>query len=145
MIQSEYGLCPPEAGIDARPDWSYQPLFRPILFRLPAEAARDLALGAIGRLADLPLGAVVIRFLGHMEPPPPRQRNACGLVFPGPVGLAAGLDAHTVGLKALAQFGFGFLEVGPVTLEPVCSVERIERCRGQSTIWYSDAPVNDGL
>ena len=35
------------------PDWSYHPLFKPLLFRLPEERARDLTLGALGGLAAL--------------------------------------------------------------------------------------------
>ena len=127
------------------PDWSYQPLFRPLLFRLPPATARDLTLGAIGRLAELPLGSAVIRFMGHMEPPDTLKRTAFGLAFPGPAGLGAGLDAHVVALPALAQFGFGFLEVGPVTVEPVRSATQIERRGRQAAIWYPAAPVNDGL
>ncbi|MFZ5814352.1 MAG: hypothetical protein ACOY93_03510 [Bacillota bacterium] len=30
------------------PDWSYQTLFRPALFALPAPLARDLAFGLMG-------------------------------------------------------------------------------------------------
>ncbi|HUE75576.1 MAG TPA: dihydroorotate dehydrogenase, partial [Chloroflexota bacterium] len=39
-----------------------------------------------------------------------------GVFFPGPVGLGAGLDIRADATRALAQLGFGFIEVGPVTL-----------------------------
>ena len=49
------------------PDWSYQTLFRPVLFRLPARLSRALTLKSIGLLSRLPSGSFVIRTLGHME------------------------------------------------------------------------------
>ena len=52
------------------PDWSYQPIFRPILFRLPPAHARDLTLGIMGRLGRLPFGNMMISFMGHMQPAP---------------------------------------------------------------------------
>lgn len=131
------------------PDWSYRPVFRPILFRLPPEPARDLTLSAMGTLARLPLGPQVIDFLGHMAPPSALGRSVCGITFPGPVGLGAGLDVGAVALSALARFGFGYLEAGPVTLAPVRPAGHdrspIERCTVEGTIRYSDLPVNDGL
>ena len=57
------------------PDWSYGPLFKPLLFRLPAERARDLTLGSIGRLGRAPGGASVIAALGHMQAPAPLRRQ----------------------------------------------------------------------
>jgi dihydroorotate dehydrogenase len=41
-----------------------------------------------------------------------------GLAFANPVGLAAGLDKNAEHIDALADFGFGFLEVGTVTPRP---------------------------
>jgi dihydroorotate dehydrogenase len=39
----------------------------------------------------------------------------CGITFPNPVGLAAGLDKDGKHIDALAALGFGFLEIGTVT------------------------------
>jgi dihydroorotate dehydrogenase len=128
------------------PDWSYQTVFRPLLFRLPAAAARDLTLGFMGRLARLPFGPALIDFLGHMRPPEALARSLLGLSFPTPVGLGPGIDPHAVALPALARFGLGFLEFGPVTLEPVEAeaVPAVER-RGDQALWYPDVPANVGL
>jgi dihydroorotate dehydrogenase len=41
-----------------------------------------------------------------------------GLDFPGLLGLAAGFDKNAVGVDALANMGFGFVEIGTVTGEP---------------------------
>ncbi len=41
-----------------------------------------------------------------------------GLDFPGRLGLAAGFDKNGVGIDALADLGFGSIEIGTVTGEP---------------------------
>jgi dihydroorotate dehydrogenase len=100
------------------PDWSYQTVLKPLLFALPPRTARDLSLGLMGTLARLPLGTVVIDFLGHLRPPPALGRRHLGLVFPSPVGLGSGLDPEGRATAALACFGVGFIEIGPITFGP---------------------------
>ena len=46
------------------------------------------------------------------------ERNCFGLVFPNPVGLAAGFDKNAKYLNELMALGFGFVEVGTVTPVP---------------------------
>ncbi len=43
------------------------------------------------------------------------ERNLFGLTFKNPVGLAAGFDKNAVLYNELADFGFGFIEIGTVT------------------------------
>src|SRR5262245_21891730 len=93
------------------PDWFYRTVSQPILFRLPAVTARDLALGFMGQLARLPLGPSIIHFLGHMRPDPRLRRSFAGIDFPTAVGLGPGVDTNAAALPALARFGFGFLEI----------------------------------
>lgn len=82
------------------------------LFRLPPEAAHDLALNAlsIAGLVRLP------KLLGACKASRPVE--LMGLRFANPVGLAAGLDKNGDHIEALGQLGFGFLEVGTVTPQP---------------------------
>ncbi|MFK7694536.1 hypothetical protein [Paenibacillus sp. HJGM_3] len=129
------------------PDWSYHGLFRPLLFRLPAELARDVTLGAMGALCKLPGGSWVIRTMGHMELYPALETTRWGIRFQYPVGLGGGLDVHGAGRTALAQIGFGFIEVGPVTVQktPPTPKERVVRDLAQEAIVYPDAYANDGL
>jgi hypothetical protein len=96
------------------PDWFYHTVSRLLLFRMPAAAARDVTLGFMGRLARVPGGPALIDFLGHMRPD--RRLETCflGARFPTPVGLGPGVDSCAVALPALARFGFGFVEVGPI-------------------------------
>lgn len=96
------------------PDWSYQTVFRPVLFRMPFERARDLCLGFMGRLARIPGGPLVIDLLGHMAPDPRLKRQLGEREVASPIGLAAGIDANHIATAALSRFGFGFVEVGPI-------------------------------
>lgn len=85
---------------------------RPLLFALDAERAHRLVLGALGA-APRAAGAAV-RLLGG-PPPAPRPVKVGPLVFPQPVGLAAGLDKDGEAIAAWPSLGFGFVELGTVT------------------------------
>lgn len=91
-------------------------LLRRILFALDAESAHEFATGQMQRLQQIP---VVLRAIAAAAAPPPAAaRELFGLRFPSPVGLAAGFDKNAVLMPFLAALGFGFLEVGTVTLRP---------------------------
>lgn len=81
---------------------------RPFLFRLDPEAAHTLTLRA---LALLPPGR------GPAFDPILETRIA-GLVFPSPVGLAAGFDKDARVWRQMLGLGFGFAEVGTLTPRP---------------------------
>jgi hypothetical protein len=127
----------------AMPDWSYRTLFRPVLFRLPGTAGRDLAVAAIGGLGRLPGGRRVIEFMGHMRPPRSLRRRLGGLELDSPVGLAPGIDPQLVGLPGMCRFGFGFVEVGPVTARGVPE-RRTARDDGAETIGIEPSATNPG-
>jgi dihydroorotate dehydrogenase len=127
------------------PDWSYQSLFRPLLFQLPSELARGFTLQAMGKLSKLPGGSLLIKTLGHMESHAILKTSRWGIDFQFPVGVSGALDIHGVAPRALAQFGLGFMEVGPVTVDPIVSSMPIQRDRDEEGIWYPDANVNDGI
>lgn len=100
------------------PDWTYRTIFRPVLFRLPTRLGRDLTLTAIGGIGGLPGGRLVIEFMGHMRPPRPLGRRLGTTTIDSPIGLAPGIDPHGLGLAGVCRFGFGFVEIGPVTVDP---------------------------
>lgn len=127
------------------PDWSYQTVFRPILFRLPARIARDFTLHAMGSLSRLPGGRLVIRTLGHMESSPILESRLAGIRVPYPVGLSGALDPMGTAHGAIAQFGIGFIEIGPVTVQPVTSKEPIQRDVEREAILYPILDLNAGL
>ncbi|MEZ6050506.1 MAG: hypothetical protein R3C02_03820 [Planctomycetaceae bacterium] len=74
------------------PDWSYLTVFQPVLFRLPFETARRIALGSLGRLASLPGGTTVIDLMGHMAPDERLQTNLAGHTLSSPLMLGCRVD-----------------------------------------------------
>jgi dihydroorotate dehydrogenase len=54
----------------------------------------------------------------HAIQDPRLRTEVAGLVFPNPVGLAAGFDKNAVLINELAACGFGFVEIGTVTPLP---------------------------
>ncbi|MFZ9733864.1 MAG: quinone-dependent dihydroorotate dehydrogenase [Burkholderiaceae bacterium] len=93
--------------------WSAYSAVRPLLFSLDPERAHHLAMAV---LSAAHRGAGVL--LPPSAPLEGGARTVAGLVFPNPIGLAAGLDKDAVYLDALGRMGFGFLEVGTVTPRP---------------------------
>jgi len=88
------------------------PLLRPWLFSLDPEQAHNITLSNLDRAQRWGL-------LRHLsDQPAPDPRKLCGITFPNPVGLAAGLDKDGKHIDALGTLGFGFLEIGTVTPIP---------------------------
>jgi len=84
-------------------------LARPILFSMDPEEAHHFTLPALKRLSKIGLTRAFVR------QPLPDPRSVMGLTFKNPVGLAAGLDKDGAFIDALADLGFGSIEVGTVT------------------------------
>jgi dihydroorotate dehydrogenase len=91
----------------------YRSLLRPLLFRLPPEAAHELALQTM-RLA-LGTGWARRQAARKFSREPFGELHRFGLSFQNPVGLAAGFDKNGVAAQGLAALGFGFVEVGSIT------------------------------
>lgn len=92
------------------------PLLRRLLFALDAEAAHELAVDQIQALQEIPIALRAIERI--CRPPAGARRELFGLSFPSPIGIAAGFDKNAVMMPMLAALGFGFIEVGTVTLHP---------------------------
>lgn len=92
----------------------YRSLLRPLLFRLPAETAHELALRSLSLAPDLTTRWLGSRFVRS----PFGKLKRFGLTFSNPVGLAAGFDKDGIALESLAALGFGFIEAGTVTYHP---------------------------
>jgi len=82
---------------------------RPWLFCLDPEKAHNLTLSNLDRAERWGL---LQRFITKPIADP---HTLCGIQFPNPVGLAAGLDKDGKHIDSLAALGFGFLEIGTVT------------------------------
>jgi len=87
-------------------------LLRPWLFSIDPEKAHNLTLSNMDRAQRWGL---LERLVGKPINDP---QTLCGIDFPNPVGLAAGLDKDGKHIDALAALGFGFLEIGTVTPRP---------------------------
>ncbi|CAM9221601.1 quinone-dependent dihydroorotate dehydrogenase [Acinetobacter bereziniae] len=84
-------------------------LARPLLFSLAPERAHELTLSMLKSAHKL----------GAMRQAVASKPVTCmGIVFPNPVGLAAGLDKNGAYIDALAGLGFGFIEIGTITPKP---------------------------
>lgn len=91
-------------------------LIRKLLFQLDAEDAHELAVRQMIAVQRIPL---VLRAIERFCAPPARaRREVLGMSFPSPIGIAAGFDKNGVMMPMLAALGFGFVEVGTVTLRP---------------------------
>lgn len=91
-------------------------LIRKLLFHLDAETAHELACEQMERVQSNPtlLRAVESRFGGASTEP----RLLWGLEFRNPIGIAAGFDKNARLVPFLRAIGFGFVEIGTVTLRP---------------------------
>ncbi|MBE4907532.1 dihydroorotate dehydrogenase [Bacillus luteolus] len=99
------------------PDWSYHVLFKPILSKLSPTVSREFIHRGMSRIASVPGGHHFINFLGREESSPALSTEVNGLQLSNVVGLSGKIDPLLSGTKAFSNLGFGFLEVGPVTIE----------------------------
>ena len=82
--------------------------FFPLINLIPPELAHNLA----------------IRYLSNYKKKetelddPILNTNICDLKFSNPIGLAAGFDKNGKSFNGLFNLGFGFVEIGTVTLKP---------------------------
>ncbi|WP_139959725.1 quinone-dependent dihydroorotate dehydrogenase [Flavicella sediminum] len=92
----------------------YKSIIRPILFQFDPEKVHYFTFSLIKNFSKIPGVSSLIRSLFQVEDPK-LERELFGLKFKNPVGLAAGFDKNAVLYNELADFGFGFIEIGTVT------------------------------
>lgn len=91
-------------------------LLRRALFHLDAEAAHEWTSEQMQHLQQIP---ILLRAIERVcRPPASAERELLGMTFKSPVGIAGGFDKNATMMPFLAALGFGFLEVGTVTLKP---------------------------
>jgi dihydroorotate dehydrogenase len=89
-------------------------LIRKLLFALDAEAAHEWTVEQMRRVQQIPFALRAIERMCAVEHPV----RLWDLTFRNPIGIAAGFDKNAVMMPVLAALGFGFIEVGTVTLHP---------------------------
>ncbi len=95
----------------------YRHFIRPILFSFNPETAHNLTFSGLRLLRYIPFARAIVRLIYKKEDPA-LEREVFGLKFKNPVGLAGGLDKNGEFYNDLANFGFGFIEIGSLTPEP---------------------------
>jgi len=101
----------------------YKTFLRPFLFLFDPEAIHHFTfrfLKIIFRIPGLKGLASTYFSVSH----PSLARKLFGIEFPNPVGLAAGFDKDAKLIDELACFGFGFIEIGTLTLKPQTGNEK---------------------
>lgn len=92
----------------------YKIFLRPLFFLFDPEKIHHFTFSLIKLTSEIPGFSWIFRSLYLVEDKR-LERHLFGLTFKNPVGLAAGFDKNAVLYNELANFGFGFIEIGTVT------------------------------
>lgn len=92
----------------------YKAIIRPILFLFDPEKVHYFTFSILKIYFKIFPKAIIVKGLYQINDKK-LERNLFGLTFKNPVGLAAGFDKNAVLYNELANFGFGFIEIGTVT------------------------------
>lgn len=95
----------------------YKHLLKPVLFRFNPETAHNLTFSGLTFIRHIPFARAIIRAIYRKESKS-LEREVFGIRFPNPVGLAGGLDKNGEFYNDMANFGFGFVEIGSLTPKP---------------------------
>ena len=92
-------------------------LIKPLLFQFDPETIHYVVTGALRRANRIWGVKSLLKNLYQLEDKR-LAREVLGLKFKNPLGLAAGFDKNASMIEELAEFGFGFIEIGTVTPLP---------------------------
>ena len=95
----------------------YKHILKPFLFCFNPETAHNMLFGTLKALRYVPFAGSFIRGIYKRETPS-LEKEVFGIHFPNPVGLAGGLDKNGEFYNDMANFGFGFVEIGSLTPQP---------------------------
>lgn len=92
----------------------YKAVIRPIFFLFDPEKIHYFTFSLIKIVCKIPFVSSLFRKLYLIEDKR-LEKILFGITFKNPVGLAAGFDKNAVLYNELANFGFGFIEIGTIT------------------------------
>lgn len=95
----------------------YKHILKPILFSFNPETAHNMIFKTLSFLRHVPFARAMVRAIYKKESPD-LAKEVFGIRFPNPVGLAGGLDKNGEFYNDMANFGFGFVEIGSLTPKP---------------------------
>ncbi len=121
-------------------------LFRFILFQFDAEKVHYFVVGLLNKIHNFLPTRLLFRSQFVVKHPN-LETSFLGLNFPNPVGLAAGFDKNAQHIDALADCGFGFIEIGTVTpkAQPGNDKPRLFRLKADHAILNRMGFNNDGV
>ncbi len=124
----------------------YKVLLRPLFFLFDPEKIHHFTFSLIRITSKIPGMSAIFRSL-YVIDNPKLERKLFGLTFKNPVGLAAGFDKNAVLYNELANFGFGFIEIGTVTPKAQAGnpKKRLFRLKDDQGIINRMGFNNDGL
>ena len=92
----------------------YKTVIKPFLFLQDPEKVHYKVFNMVKTLSKVPGFSAINRSLFKLNNKE-LERDVFGLKFSNPVGLAAGFDKDAILYNELADFGFGFIEIGTLT------------------------------
>jgi dihydroorotate dehydrogenase len=92
----------------------YKSLIKPLFFAFDPEKVHHFVFAMIKWSSKIPGVSFCIR-KGFLRRDKRWEKDILGLKFSNPIGLAAGFDKNAELYNELADFGFGFIEIGTVT------------------------------
>ncbi|MBE0638789.1 MAG: quinone-dependent dihydroorotate dehydrogenase [Bacteroidales bacterium] len=95
----------------------YKILVRPLLFLFSPETIHHLVVKGLRLFFKIPGKSWFVKKTALVDDPS-LVREVFGLKFKNPVGIAAGFDKQAEMFNELANFGFGFVEIGTITPKP---------------------------
>ena len=121
-------------------------LFRFVLFQFDAEKVHYFVMSLLNKVHGFGLSRFLFRSTYVLEDPR-LETSFLGLKFPNPVGLAAGFDKNAQNIDALADCGFGFIEIGTVTpkAQPGNDKPRLFRLKADQAILNRMGFNNEGV
>ncbi len=124
----------------------YKLFLRPLFFLFDPEKIHHFTFSLIKITSNIPGFSAFLRSLYVVENNRLEQ-TLFGLSFKNPVGLAAGFDKNAVLYQELANFGFGFIEIGTVTPkgQPGNAKKRLFRLKNDEGIINRMGFNNNGL
>jgi len=124
----------------------YKSIIRPFFFLFDPEKIHYVTFSLIKFISKIPGIPAIFRSLFQINDKK-LERNLFGLTFKNPVGLAAGFDKNAVLYNELANFGFGFIEIGTITPKAQAGnpKKRLFRLKADNAIINRMGFNNEGL
>ena len=91
----------------------YRTILRPAVFLQDSEKAHNRMISTLSRASR---SRLMMSLLGNLYSSPELPVKLFDLEFPNPLGIAAGIDKNGQAVPAWQAIGFGFSEIGGVTL-----------------------------